>query len=146
MKPVKIRILNNSGIPLVRFIGVRFDGTQFNHDLAHGEEQRISIDDGFVGLTAFRVDDEQAVATLAYPVSDELGFAAVLVELRESPHRYALLGEPFVIRDIQGYLRSNQRPKVPSTIIGTVELPSTMIGHVDRSTCECFEPQTPGVQ
>ena len=96
---VKIKLRNSSGIDEVRFRGVHFSGYQFSVDVDDGDIKPISdVPNGSIGLTAYRVSDQQSLDTLHYPVSDEFGFAAVLIHDSSDPHRpYRLVGEPFVI-------------------------------------------------
>ena len=96
---VKVKISNKSGISPVRFIGVQFDGAAFIADVNDGDTHPItSVQNGSVALTAFKSSDEKALDTFSYPVSDSMGFAALLVKNPDDPHRpYRLVGEPFVI-------------------------------------------------
>jgi len=97
---VKIKLKNGSGIDQVRFRGVHFDaGYQFSVDVNDGNTAPISDPpNGSIGLTAYRVSDQQSLDTLHYPVSDTQGFAAILIADPSDPYRpYRLVGEPFVI-------------------------------------------------
>jgi hypothetical protein len=92
----KIRIKNNSGIAQVRFRGVHFSDFQFRVDVADGGNVELNnVPTGSVGLTAYRVSDQQAIATLAYGLSDTLGIATFLIGDEENGYR--LVAEGFVI-------------------------------------------------
>jgi hypothetical protein len=96
---IKVKLRNSSGIPVVRFLGVHFDGSVFSHDVSDGELRHVSdVHNGSIALTAFRTSDQQAIDSLYYPVSDDMGFAAVLLHDADDPDEpYKLVGEPFVI-------------------------------------------------
>ena len=92
---IKVK-LRNSLSEAVRFRGVHFQPEyQFSVDVDPG--MNVSLEDvpnGDIALTAYRVSDRQALDSLSYPVSDEFGFAVVLL-MDEGAYR--MVGEPFVI-------------------------------------------------
>lgn len=97
---IKIKLRNSSGLERVRFRGVHFDpGYQFSVDLNDGEGASIEdVPNGSIGLTAYRVSDQQSLDTMHYPVTDTQGFAAILMFDEDDEFQpYKLVGEPFVI-------------------------------------------------
>jgi hypothetical protein len=97
---VKIKLINSSGIDKVRFRGVHFDpGFQFTEDVPNNGKALLSnVPNGSIGLTAYRISDQQALDILVYPVSDTQGFAAHLLHDPSDPYEpYKLVGEPWII-------------------------------------------------
>jgi hypothetical protein len=96
---VKLKLSNSSDIPVVRFIGINFDGDQFLYDVNAGDHKHLSdVFKGYIGLTAYRVSDQQILGTISYPITDDMGFAAILLQDLSDPYRpYRLVGEAFVI-------------------------------------------------
>ena len=59
---VKLKLANDSDIPVVRFIGVNFNGDQFLYDVNAGAHKHVSdVFNGHIGLTAYRVSDQQTL-------------------------------------------------------------------------------------
>ena len=96
----KIKLSNHTDLPSVRFRGVHFDPAyQFSRDVAAGAIATVdNVPSGSIGLTAYRASDQVSLDMLSYPVSDETGFAAVLIHDPEDEFQpYKLVGEPFQI-------------------------------------------------